>query len=102
MSTQLVENDRTLNLGYATGVRTIFGLEMKQRLRGRAWYIMMAVWFLVIGLVFLLATLTTSSAGGAGSFLFDLVVGFVLLFGLLVAPGLSANAINGDRAGGMG
>ncbi|WP_458116271.1 ABC transporter permease [Arthrobacter sp. D2-10] len=100
MSTQLIESSRPLSLGYATGVRSIFGLEMKQRLRGRAWYIMMAVWFLVIGLVFLLATLTTSATGGAGPFLFDLVVGFVLFFGLLVAPGLSANAINGDRAGG--
>lgn len=100
MSTQLVESNRDLGLGYAAGVRTIFGLEMKQRLRGRAWYIMMVVWFLVIGLVFLLATLTTSATGGAGPFLFDLVVGFVLFFGLLVAPGLSANAINGDRAGG--
>jgi ABC-type transport system involved in multi-copper enzyme maturation permease subunit len=61
---------------------------------------MMAVWFVVIGLVFLLATLTTAATDSAGPFLFDLVVGFVLFFGLLVAPGLSANAINGDRAGG--
>lgn len=100
LSTQPLQESRTHTLGYAAGVRTIFGLEMKQRLRGRAWYIMMAVWFLVIGLVFLLAALTTSATGEAGPFLFDLVVGFVLFFGLLVAPGLSANAINGDRAGG--
>ncbi len=32
--------------------------------------------------------------------IFEIVVAFVLLFGLLVAPALSANAINGDRAGG--
>lgn len=100
MSTQIVDEGRTRGLGYASGVRTIFGLEMKQRLRGRAWYIMMAVWFLVVGLVFLLAALTMAATDGTGPFLFDLVVGFVLFFGLLVAPGLSANAINGDRAGG--
>ncbi|MFJ6279097.1 ABC-type transport system involved in multi-copper enzyme maturation, permease component [Arthrobacter subterraneus] len=100
MSTDTVEGSRTHSLGYVAGVRTVFGLEMKQRLRGRAWYIMMAVWFLVIGLVFLLATLTTAAMDSAGPFLFDLVVGFVLFFGLLVAPGLSANAINGDRTGG--
>ena len=100
METQSLQESSTHHLGYVTGVRTIFGLEMKQRLRGRAWYIMMAVWFLVIGLVFLLATLTTATMVGAGPFLFDLVVGFVLLFGLLVAPALSANAINGDRTGG--
>ena len=32
--------------------------------------------------------------------MFELVVGFVLFFGLLVAPALSANAITGDRAAG--
>lgn len=100
MSTGIMEESRPQTLGYAAGVRTVFGLEMKQRLRGRAWYIMLAVWFLVIGLVFLLATLTMAATESTGPFLFDLVVGFVLLFGLLVAPGLSANAINGDRVGG--
>lgn len=78
MSTQIAEESRPSTLGYAAGVRTIFGLEMKQRLRGRSWYIMMAVWFLVIGLVFLLATLTTAAIDSAGPILFDLVVGFVL------------------------
>lgn len=100
MNMQPLQESRTQTLGYASGVRTIFGLEMKQRLRGRSWYIMLAVWFLVIGLVFLLAALTTAATDSAGPILFDLVVGFVLFFGLLVAPGLSANAINGDRAGG--
>ena len=89
-----------LALTYWGGVKAVFGLEMRQRLRARAWYIMLVVWFLVIGLVFLLASLTTASTFGSGAILFDLVVGFVLFFGLLVAPGLSANAVNGDRAAG--
>jgi ABC-type transport system involved in multi-copper enzyme maturation permease subunit len=87
-------------LSTASAVRTIFALEMRQRLRSRAWYIMLAVWFVVIGAVFLLATATMGTYQDIGPVLFDLVVGFVLFFGLLVAPGLSANAVNGDRAAG--
>ncbi|MHA7139914.1 ABC transporter permease [Arthrobacter sp. Sr33] len=89
-----------LALTYWGGVKAVFGLEMRQRLRARAWYIMLLVWFVVIGLVFLLASVTTAATFGSGAILFDLVVGFVLFFGLLVAPGLSANAVNGDRAAG--
>ncbi len=91
-------NERSLSTRAAVG--TVFGLEMRQRLRGRAWYIMLAVWFVVIGAVFLLATATMGTFTGIGAVLFDLIVGFVLFFGLLVAPGLSANAVNGDRAAG--
>ncbi len=87
-------------LSTASAVRTIFALEMRQRLRSRAWYIMLAVWFVVIGAVFLLASATMGTYQDIGPVLFDLVVGFVLFFGLLVAPGLSANAVNGDRAAG--
>ncbi len=89
-------------LPYVAGVKAIFGLEMKQRLRARSWYIMLAVWFVILGLVFVLAAVTTSSLtpDEGGPILFELVVGFVLMFGLLVAPGLSANAVNGDRAAG--
>lgn len=89
-----------LALAYWGGVKAVFGLEMRQRLRARAWYIMLGVWFVVIGLVFLLASVTIAATFGSGAILFDLVVGFVLFFGLLVAPGLSANAVNGDRAAG--
>ncbi|WP_298251809.1 ABC transporter permease [uncultured Arthrobacter sp.] len=83
-----------------TAVRTVFSLEMKQRLRGRAWYWMLGVWFVVIGFIFVLGTAFLGTMDNEGGILFDLVVGFVLFFGLLVAPGLSANAVNGDRAGG--
>lgn len=100
MSTTTESTTSARSLGYASGVRTIFSLEMRQRLRGRAWYIMLAVWFAIIGLVFMLAALTTATMDGSGPFLFELVVGFVLFFGLLVAPGLSANAVNGDRSAG--
>ncbi|MHA7287548.1 ABC transporter permease [Arthrobacter sp. MDT3-44] len=87
-------------LPFWSAVRTVFSLEMRQRLRGRGWYWMLGIWFVVIGFIFVLGTSLLGTTANEGGILFDLVVGFVLLFGLLVAPGLSANAINGDRAGG--
>lgn len=100
MTTPTHDSSAVQPLGYFAAIRAVFGLEMRQRLRGRGWYIMMAVWFVVIGLVFMLSALTTAATGSQGPIAFELVVGFVLFFGLLVAPGLSANAINGDRAAG--
>lgn len=87
-------------LGYLSGVGTVFSLEMRQRMRSRGWYVMLAVWFAAIALVAGLAALTSGIAQGTGQLMFELVVGFVLFFGLLVAPALSANAITGDRSAG--
>ena len=87
-------------LPFGSAVRTVFGLEMKQRLRARGWYWMLGIWFVVIAFIFVLGSRVMGGLENEGGILFDLVVGFVLLFGLLVAPGLSANAVNGDRAGG--
>lgn len=91
---------RATELRFPTAVRTVFALEMKQRLRGKGWYWMLGTWFVVIALVFVLATGVLGVTENEGGIMFDLIVGFVLFFGLLVSPGLSANAINGDRAGG--
>ena len=88
-------------LGFASGVRSVFSLEMKQRLRSRSWYVLLGVWFVVIGLVAMLTALNAGSQQGRqGPVLFELMVGFVLFFGLLLAPALSANGVNGDRAAG--
>ncbi|WP_104043209.1 ABC transporter permease [Arthrobacter sp. ZGTC412] len=101
--------------GYVPGVRDVVVLELKQRLRSRGWYIMLAIWFVLTGLVTWLtwaswnASQTAQgefpayvqpSQSGPGSMIFEVVLAFVLLFALLVAPALSANAVNGDRAGG--
>ncbi|MCO1338006.1 hypothetical protein BJH93_03725 [Kocuria polaris] len=96
-----------MKLGYFAGVGTVVELELKQRLRSKSWYIMLAVWFAVIALVTGLAAYTASPSvdggmggEGTGQLMFELVAGFVLLFGLLVVPALSANSITGDRSGG--
>ncbi|KAD4059544.1 ABC transporter permease subunit [Arthrobacter yangruifuii] len=100
MSTQALSPEAR-TLGYWTGVRTVFALEIKQRLRSRGWYVLLVVWFVVIGLVAALTALSSSAAmGPQGPVLYELMVGFILFFGLLLAPALSANAVNGDRAAG--
>lgn len=83
---------------------------MRQRMRSRGWYIMLAIWFVIIGLVTWLTWWSwsgqnsgfgrVSAQSGPGSLIFEIVMAFVLLFGLLVAPAFSANAVNGDRAAG--
>ncbi|POH57390.1 ABC transporter permease [Arthrobacter glacialis] len=97
---------------YCEGVFAVVGMEMRQRLRSRGWYIMLALWFVIIGIVTWLtwwswnaqqanvAWDTSAASRGPGPLIFEIVLAFVLLFGLLVAPAFSANAINGDRAGG--
>jgi ABC-2 type transport system permease protein len=92
-------------------IGTIFWLELRQRLRGVAWYVLLGVFF---GLL-LLVTVVTSIVifGPVGSVknvsvdsqqtvapLFSFIVYFVLLLGTLVAPAMSGNAINGDRDAG--
>ncbi|MFJ5955890.1 ABC transporter permease [Paenarthrobacter sp. NPDC092416] len=101
-------------VGYLAGIGNVVVLEMKQRLRSRGWYIMLAIWFALIALVSWLTWAgwnasqqvsgpvmdTMMRPSGPGSLIFEVVLAFVLLFGLLVAPALSANAVNGDRQGG--
>ncbi|PYI69566.1 hypothetical protein CVV68_00145 [Arthrobacter livingstonensis] len=101
---------------YWEGISAVVALEVRQRLRSRGWYILLAIWVVVIGFVTALTwsswkvqvqaqgdfgVVAPGAAGQApGSLIFEIVLAFVLLFGLLVAPAFSANAVNGDRAGG--
>ncbi|WP_206663623.1 ABC transporter permease [Prescottella subtropica] len=87
-------------LGYLDGVLTVFDLEFRQRLRTRGWYVLLLVWFLLVCGVTVLGEATAHADDMSGQFLFELVVGFVLVFALLVVPAVSANAISGDRASG--
>ncbi|ALE04698.1 hypothetical protein AL755_01575 (plasmid) [Arthrobacter sp. ERGS1:01] len=96
--------------GYVAGIAAVTSLEMRQRLRSRGWYIMLGVWFVIIGAVTALTWFSWDNARSAngdfgnssvpGSLIFEIVLAFVLFFALLVAPAFSANAVNGDRAGG--
>ncbi|MGO2542740.1 MAG: ABC transporter permease [Specibacter sp.] len=97
--------------GYATGVAAVVGMELRQRLRSRGWYIMLGIWIALIWLVTALTWMSWKAQSGynfdpgfgrvgPGPLIFEAVLAFVLLFGLLVAPAFSANAISGDRSAG--
>jgi ABC-type transport system involved in multi-copper enzyme maturation permease subunit len=101
---------------YSSGIIAVVAMELRQRLRSRGWYIMLIIWFALIGLVTALTWFSWNAqyryqnefggmgpdmvVQGPGPLIFEAVLAFVLLFGLLVAPALSANAISGDRAAG--
>lgn len=105
-------------LGAGQAVATVVGMELRQRLRSRGWYVLLGVFFAIVGAVTLgalgLRAFTVADmqgAGmdpaaaeqqmrGAGQWLFDGVLLFILTLSLLVSPALAANAISGDRAGG--
>lgn len=92
-----------------SGVRTVAGLELRQRVRSTRWVVALVVFGVVVGAVTVLTFLAASSAsatlpsdGGTsvGRTMFGFIVFFVLFLGLLVSPTLSATSINGDRAAG--
>jgi ABC-type transport system involved in multi-copper enzyme maturation permease subunit len=84
------------------GVRVVLLLELMQRVRGVAWYILLGVYFLIVGLVTVLTWIAASLGGGgdAGDTIYSVVVYFVLLLASLVTPALSGNSVNGDRDAG--
>lgn len=90
--------------GFWRGFWIIASLELRQRLRSRALLVLAIVWFCVIGLVTGFAWVTLTALYGAyggqadGYPLFSLIVYFVLLFGTLVAPAISAGSIGAERS----
>lgn len=87
------------------GVSTVAKLELRQRLRSTKWYVGLALFFAIVGLVTVLTSVTVGNEsflgdGGFGRVVFDVVVFFILLLGIVVAPTLSSSAINGDRNAG--
>ena len=90
--------------GFWKGFWLIASLELRQRLRSRALLVLAIVWFCVIGLVTVLSWAALGTLYGAygssadGYPLFSLIVYFVLLFGTLVAPAISAGSIGAERS----
>ena len=87
-------------MAYLTGLGTIIGLELRQRVRGVAWYVLLGVFAVLVAIVTLLLWASISYTEVGGGYLFSTIIFFVLLLGTLVAPALSGNAINGDRDAG--
>jgi ABC-2 type transport system permease protein len=90
---------------YLSGLGVVISLELRQRVRGIAWYVLLGIFFLLVGLVtfgvWAISQLAVDAGGDAnGSSMYSTIIYFVLLLGTLVAPALSGNAINGDRDAG--
>ena len=72
-------------------------LELTQRLRSVAWYVLLGVFALILLIVTGLAVAAAALTAGSGGWLFSLQIFLVLLLVLLVSPTLSGNSVNGDR-----
>ena len=88
---------------FLDGTGEIVSLELRQRVRGVAVYVLLGIFVGLILIVTILLTIALNgfgalNAGGAG--IFSAIIYFVLLLGTLVAPALSGNAVNGDRDAG--
>lgn len=77
------------------GVSTVARLELIQRLRSSRWKIVLALWFVGVGVICLLITTATTSmtsyssnATPIGQWIFGMNVFFILFMGLLVTPSL--------------
>jgi ABC-type transport system involved in multi-copper enzyme maturation permease subunit len=92
--------------GFWRAVWIIAALELRQRRRSKTLWILGVVWFVLIGVVTGVTWYILAASFGAYDEdfdaypLFSLIVYFVLLFGTLVAPAISAGSIGSERSGG--
>jgi len=76
---------------------TIVGLELMQRTRSVAWYVLLGVFALLLVIVTGLSFLAWGGVAAPGGAIYSTIVYITLLLIVLVSPTLSGNAINGDR-----
>jgi ABC-2 type transport system permease protein len=82
-------------------VGTVVDLELRQRVRSTAWYVLLVIAaLLLLGTTLLLLATAGIFGRDGGPQAVSAVVFFVLLLGTLVTPALSGGAINGDRDAG--
>ncbi|MCY7412289.1 MAG: ABC transporter permease [Salinibacterium sp.] len=77
-------------------------LELRQRVRTVAWFVLIGVFVVLVAIVTFLLSIALGGFGAdnSGGAIFSAIIYFVLLLGTLVAPALSGNAINGERDAG--
>ena len=81
------------------GLWLIVGLELRQRVRGASWYVLIGIFAFVLLAVTVLFTWFTVSTPGvdSGGPLYSVIMYIVLLLSTLMTPAFSGSAINGDR-----
>ncbi len=87
---------------YLNGIGVVVGLELKQRVRSVAWYVLLGVSGFLVLVVTAVLGLSLGAYGNddIGGTVFSALIFFVLLLGTLVSPAVSGNAVNGDRDAG--
>jgi ABC-2 type transport system permease protein len=93
---------RARGLSWFGGVGVIIGLELRQRVRGVSFYVLLGLFVVLMLLVSVPLGILGGSDdafGGGGSY-YSAIIYFVLLLGTLIVPALSGNAVNGDRDAG--
>ncbi len=87
---------------YLSGIGVVVGLELKQRVRSVAWYVLLGVSGFLVLVVTAVLGLSLGAFGNddVGGAVFSALIFFVLLLGTLVSPAVSGNAVNGDRDAG--
>jgi ABC-2 type transport system permease protein len=91
---------------FFSGLWTITAIELRQRIRGVAWYVLLGVFVLILFIVTGILTWSFSvqadeyGGTGSGGVVYSAIIYFVLLLSSLVTPALSGNMINGDRDAG--
>ncbi|MCU1417955.1 MAG: transporter permease [Schumannella sp.] len=92
---------------FFSGLWTITTIELRQRVRGVAWYILLGVFVVLLLIVTGILTWSYGFAsdynGGqndSGGIIYSVIIYFVLLLSSLVTPALSGNMVNGDREAG--
>ncbi len=78
-------------------LRTIIGIELRQRVRSVAWYVLLGIFAVVLIAVTALSFAAFSLSNDGNQWFFSIVIMLVLLLTLLVSPTLSGSAVNGDR-----
>lgn len=92
--------------GFWRSTWIIAALELRQRRRSKTLWILGVIWFALIGVVtgitwYILGLSSSAYGESLDAYpLFSLIVYFVLLFGTLVAPAISAGSIGAERSGG--
>lgn len=88
--------------GFLSGIGVIVGLELKQRVRSVAWYVLLGVSALLLLVVTVLLAISygVTQTDDFGASVFSVLIFFVLLLGTLVTPAVSGSAVNGERDSG--
>ncbi|WP_396643181.1 ABC transporter permease [Microbacterium sp.] len=82
---------------FVSGTATVAALELRQRVRSVAWYVLLSLFAVILLVVSLLASMVFSGSTDQFRGAYSVVVYIVLLLVTFVSPALSGNAINGDR-----